>query len=137
MIKAVLIILFAASFGLFLYAADFGEKSYTLQFKTPSSEEKLFVFSENENSEKDATQEQKLKEEDAPEAKSSYKKNTDIEAQTPLSNPPKTIKALYATGWSGGNSLKMDYLVNIAKTTEINAIVVDIKDFSGYVLYRT
>lgn len=29
-------------------------------------------------------------------------KNGDIENQKPLVNPPKIIKAIYATGWSAG-----------------------------------
>ena len=39
------------------------------------------------------------------------------------------------TGWSAGSSKKIDYLVNLAKETEINAVVIDIKDYSGYIAY--
>lgn len=63
--------------------------------------------------------------------------STDIEPQKPLDNPPTEIKALYATGWSAGSKKKMDYLIDIIKETELNAIVIDIKDFSGYILYDT
>ena len=59
----------------------------------------------------------------------------DIEPQRRLSNPPKVIKAIYATSWSASSKKKMDYLIDLIKTTELNAIVIDIKDYSGLVLY--
>jgi len=59
----------------------------------------------------------------------------DIEPQEPLPNPPEVIKAVYATSWSGSSQSKMDYLIDLINTTELNAIVIDIKDFSGMVLY--
>ena len=61
--------------------------------------------------------------------------NNDIEPQKPLINPPAIIKAVYFTAWSAGNSKKIDYLIDLAKKTEINAVVIDIKDYSGYVAY--
>lgn len=59
----------------------------------------------------------------------------DIGPQQPLSNPPEPIKAIYATSWSASSESKMDYLIDLINTTELNAIVIDIKDFSGLVLY--
>ena len=61
----------------------------------------------------------------------------DIEPQQPLANPPQIVKAIYATGWSAGNPKKVKYFIDLIKKTELNAIVIDIKDFSGYVLYNT
>lgn len=61
----------------------------------------------------------------------------DIEPQKPLLNPPKEIKAVYATNWSAGSEAKLSYLINLIKTTELNAIVIDIKDYTGYVSYNT
>jgi len=49
----------------------------------------------------------------------------------------KIIKAIYLTSWSASKKSMIDYLINIAETTEINAVVIDIKDFSGYVGYNT
>ena len=49
----------------------------------------------------------------------------------------QTIKAIYLTSWSASKNSFIDYLIDIAKTTEINAVVIDIKDFSGYVAYDT
>jgi hypothetical protein len=53
-----------------------------------------------------------------------------------LSNPPKNIKAIYLTGWSAGSSSYFEYLKNILELTEINAVVIDIKDYSGLVSYN-
>ncbi len=61
--------------------------------------------------------------------------NEDIENQKPLENPPREIKAVYMTSWSAGNEGKIDYFIKLLKDTELNAIVIDIKDFSGYITY--
>lgn len=61
--------------------------------------------------------------------------NGDDLPQKPLANPPATIKAVYFTGWSAGSEDRVNYLLNLIKTTELNAVVIDIKDYSGYVLY--
>ena len=66
---------------------------------------------------------------------SEIKPGADIEPQKPLVNPPAEIKAVYATSWVAGTPSMFERLVNIAKTTEINAIVIDVKDYSGYVAY--
>jgi len=55
--------------------------------------------------------------------------------QKPLSNPPSVIKAIYLTGWSAGNEDKINYAIGLVKATELNAVVIDVKDYSGYVLY--
>jgi hypothetical protein len=62
-------------------------------------------------------------------------KNNDVENQLPLSNKPDVIKAIYSTAWSAGSQRQIDYFINLIKTTELNAIVIDIKDYSGYVAY--
>ena len=54
-----------------------------------------------------------------------------------LSNPPAIIKAVYATGYSAGSKKYLDYLTNLFKNTEINAVVVDVKGSSGYVSYAS
>ncbi|MEW5805413.1 MAG: putative glycoside hydrolase [Patescibacteria group bacterium] len=53
-------------------------------------------------------------------------------------NPvPKTVKAVYLTSWSAGNPEKINQVIELAKTTEINAVVIDIKDYSGKVAFET
>ncbi len=61
----------------------------------------------------------------------------DIEPQKPLTNPPKVIKAVYATGYSAGSNQKLSYLIKLIKESELNAIVIDIKDFAGIVYYKS
>ncbi len=53
-----------------------------------------------------------------------------------LQNPPEIVRAVYLTSWSAGIRSRVDYLVDLHKTTDINAAVFDIKDYSGYVAYR-
>ena len=52
-----------------------------------------------------------------------------------LANPPEIIKAVYVTGWSAKNKSYLNYLSNLFETTEINAVVIDIKDYSGIISY--
>ncbi|MBI1838851.1 MAG: putative glycoside hydrolase [Candidatus Colwellbacteria bacterium] len=65
------------------------------------------------------------------------KKNSDAEPQKKLAEPPQVIKAVYATSWSAGTPSRINYLTDLIKTTELNAIVIDIKDYSGNVTYNT
>lgn len=62
--------------------------------------------------------------------------NGDIGPQPQLEHPPETIKALYSTAWSAGSSKKLPYFLNLFNTTELNAIVIDVKDYTGIVSYR-
>lgn len=61
----------------------------------------------------------------------------DIPDQQPLPNPPKVVKALYSTSWSAGSAKKRQYLLDVMRRAGLNGIVIDIKDYSGYVAYRT
>ena len=61
--------------------------------------------------------------------------NADIGPQRPLSNPPSPIKAIYATNWSASSEKKIKYFLDLLNTTELNAIVLDIKDYTGVVGY--
>jgi hypothetical protein len=48
---------------------------------------------------------------------------------------PEIVKSVYLTGWSASSSSKINYVYDLAKSAGINAVVVDIKDYSGYVSY--
>jgi len=52
-----------------------------------------------------------------------------------LANQPEIIKAVYVTGWSAGSKSYLNYLSNLFENTEINAVVIDIKDYSGTISY--
>ncbi len=64
------------------------------------------------------------------------KNKNDIENQSPLFQPPEIIKAIYCTSWCAGSPSRVNYIVNLIKETELNAVVIDIKDYSGYVAYN-
>jgi hypothetical protein len=60
------------------------------------------------------------------------------EVQAPsLRSSATKVKALYLTGWTVGIAAKLKHYVELAKTTEINAYVVDIKGDDGYVGYES
>lgn len=48
---------------------------------------------------------------------------------------PKKLKAIYVTGWKAGSSKYIDELIEIANTTEINAMVIDVKSDDGYITF--
>ena len=50
---------------------------------------------------------------------------------------PKILRSIYLTGWSAATPKSVDYAINIADETDINAVVIDIKDWSGYINYDT
>jgi len=58
-------------------------------------------------------------------------------SQEMLTFPPEAVKAVYLTSWSASIKSNIDYVIDIASTTEINAVVIDIKDYSGYIAYDT
>jgi hypothetical protein len=61
-------------------------------------------------------------------------KNKEEEEEKEEAGPIKTV---YATSWSVSKESYIDYLVDIIKKTEINGVVIDIKDWSGYLAYDT
>ena len=50
---------------------------------------------------------------------------------------PDKIMAVYLTSWSVSNSSRIDYVIDLSKKTEINAVVIDVKDWSGRIPYDT
>lgn len=55
----------------------------------------------------------------------------------PLAHPPRVVKAVYATSWTAGSESRIRPLIDLIQRTELNAIVIDIKDVSGFVAYAT
>lgn len=47
---------------------------------------------------------------------------------------PDTVRGLYINRWAALGE-KMGQLIEVAKTTEVNALVIDVKDDRGFVLY--
>jgi hypothetical protein len=54
----------------------------------------------------------------------------------PLTQPPDSVRAIYVNAWAFGGKRFYD-LVRLADRTEINAFVVDVKDDTGYLTYRS
>ncbi len=48
---------------------------------------------------------------------------------------PDVVRAVYFTGWSAGTESRINYLINLKKTSMVNSVVIDVKDFSGNVGY--
>ena len=57
--------------------------------------------------------------------------------QKPLPNPPKIIRGVYLTAWSAGSPNMIENIIAHAKDSEINAVILDIKDHTGILSYRT
>jgi hypothetical protein len=54
----------------------------------------------------------------------------------PLVQPPREIRAIYVNAWAFGGK-RLYELVRLADTTEINSFVIDVKDDTGYLTYRS
>lgn len=55
----------------------------------------------------------------------------------PIDLEPMVVRALHVSGWAVGDSEHWQRILDLAATTEINSLVVDLKDESGLVFYRT
>ena len=54
---------------------------------------------------------------------------------TKLKNPPHPIKGIYISAWTNTNSKKISDLIKLVNETELNGVVVDVKDYSGKFSY--
>lgn len=54
----------------------------------------------------------------------------------PLNQPPERVHAIFVNAWVFGGK-RFHELVSLADRTEINAFVVDVKDDTGYLTYRS
>ena len=57
-------------------------------------------------------------------------------ARVPLVPRPPVVRGLYVNRWAAIGQ-KVWQLIDVAKRTEVNALVIDVKDDRGYVLYRS
>lgn len=62
-------------------------------------------------------------------------KNEKNSIEKRLSNPPDIIKAVYFTSTTADNTKSVGHLIEVAGKSGLNAVVIDIKDYSGYVAY--
>ncbi|PIR76116.1 MAG: GTP-binding protein [Candidatus Magasanikbacteria bacterium CG10_big_fil_rev_8_21_14_0_10_42_10] len=47
----------------------------------------------------------------------------------------REVKGIYLTAYTASNDNAREKLINLIDTTELNAVVIDIKDYTGYLLY--
>lgn len=50
---------------------------------------------------------------------------------------PASVKAIYISSWIASLKERREALIKFVEATEINAVVIDVKDFSGLVLFDT
>ena len=48
---------------------------------------------------------------------------------------PTKVKGLYLTAYSAGNPKKIQEITDLIGHTELNSVVIDLKDYSGFILY--
>ena len=62
--------------------------------------------------------------------------NVRIASAIPKEKPPRqVVKGVYLTAYSANNPKKVDEIIDLIGKTELNAVVIDIKDYSGHILY--
>ena len=49
---------------------------------------------------------------------------------------PRPVKALYLTSWAAGTPSLRDHVIGLVEKTEANAVVIDIKDYSGRLAFE-
>ena len=61
------------------------------------------------------------------------------ETPTPqeVKKEPVKVKGIYLTGWSVGYKTRFDRLLNLINTTELNSMIIDVKDDKGKISYMT
>lgn len=55
----------------------------------------------------------------------------------PTKPAPIEAKGIYLTAYSAASATKRQQMIDLITSTELNTVVIDIKDYSGYVLYDT
>jgi len=58
-------------------------------------------------------------------------------ARAPRFPRPRSVRGLYANAWAAGSVGRLEELLGVARRTEVNALVIDIKDATGYLSHRT
>ena len=50
---------------------------------------------------------------------------------------PESVRGLYVNAWAAGSQRRMTAILDIARRTEINSFVIDIKDATGFISHQT
>lgn len=51
--------------------------------------------------------------------------------------PADVIRAIYLTSWSAATPSRLNHAIRLIRDTELNAVVIDVKDYAGKVLFET
>ena len=54
-----------------------------------------------------------------------------------LTKKPANVKGIYLSGWTAATPSILNNLITVAQNTEVNAFVIDMKDVTGYLTYRS
>lgn len=92
---------------------------------------------ENPDSSKDDVKEAENKDLQNDDQKGNNNENASNNANNVTQKKDIKVKALYLTGWTAGSEKRVNHFIDVAKNTEINSYVVDIKDDDGYVGYES
>ncbi len=60
-----------------------------------------------------------------------------VEEKKRFFDAPEIVRAIYLTEWSAATGWRVQQAIELASSTEMNTIVVDIKDWSGFIIYDT
>ncbi len=69
--------------------------------------------------------------------KSNENKVHKIKKTTDKFKPPKTVKGIYLTAYSAGKKERLQKYLDLIDQTELNAVVIDVKDYTGKILYNS
>lgn len=61
----------------------------------------------------------------------------DITLTPVYSSPPVKVKGLYVAAWYAGIDSRMEHYIELCDTTDINALVIDVKDDQGNITFIT
>ena len=50
---------------------------------------------------------------------------------------PEHVRGLYVNAWAAGSRSRMNQVLDLVRRTEVNSLVIDIKDATGYISHRT
>lgn len=64
-------------------------------------------------------------------------KHLEEEKKLPFFPQPFEAKSIYVTGFVAGDKKRMSDLIDLVKKTELNSVVIDIKDWTGKIFFKT
>lgn len=85
----------------------------------------------------DGSNEDSIKNEDGEVLGSSFPNNEDDNLKITHVLPPKAVKAVYMSSWVAGTPSLRNKIVKHIEATELNSVVIDIKDYTGMIAFTT